>query len=262
MAGPRYTEADIEYIVNNCVKGNYGEIAAHLGRTAYAVQVKAMRLRKAGLEIQMGNHWTKEETEKLHDLWGSCTITEIGRIIGKSHDCVKLKAYREIGTSYEHREYLVAYDVSRIIGTSPTTVYEWIRRGLIKDTTMARGKKHGYKNNHVIRPDQLCAFITKYPYLYEVKNITVPYYRNYAASVKGNTVWLSVDECSRLTGIPASVLRCYIKDGRLKSECLGRVNSKYFITKHNLVEFMHTLDLKRYSNLKLDFLKECGVERS
>ncbi len=78
------TNEEERFIKENAGKLSISEIATSLGRSYFTIQ-KYMKL----LDIPTGFHkWTKEEDEKLRELWEQYPAGYISRYLGMDENCV------------------------------------------------------------------------------------------------------------------------------------------------------------------------------
>ncbi|QNU66935.1 hypothetical protein EHE19_019265 [Ruminiclostridium herbifermentans] len=89
-------------------------------------------------------NWTQSEIERLRDLWGSKTIPQIAKIMGRSQNAITVKSKRiGLGAFKDHSEYMPALQVSKLLGIDIHTITDyWIPRlGLPFKHIAPRGKK-------------------------------------------------------------------------------------------------------------------------
>ncbi|QIB27099.1 helix-turn-helix domain-containing protein [Caloranaerobacter azorensis] len=181
MTKKRWTKEEVDYLVENYSKKSINSISKDLGRTKDSVFKKAKRL---GLTKTVRN-WTEEEIDILTLNWGKRSVEKIARMLNRSTISVKKKAMElKLGSQYiANGEYLSTGNIGFLLNKNPTTVYKWLKEGIIKGRTF--GKKSVYrvtpedfidflKNN----PNKWCGYSARIdlikPYFYTSKQSSLP----------------------------------------------------------------------------------------
>lgn len=77
------TAKEEKFIKEHVYAMTIGEIATSLGRNYYTIQ-RTIKL----LGFQLVNKWTKEQDEKLLELWGQYPAGYIATVLGVDENCV------------------------------------------------------------------------------------------------------------------------------------------------------------------------------
>lgn len=108
----------------------------------------------------MSRHWTAKEYGLLEELWGTKTMPQIAKILGRSTNAIKIKIVRRGLGAFKHRgEYMTARNVSELLGVDIHTVTDyWIAKCGLKAKKLA---SHGQKRFTYIAYDDLIKWLRK-----------------------------------------------------------------------------------------------------
>jgi hypothetical protein len=104
-------------------------IAARLGVTQFAVIGQCQRM---GLCLQKSPDWSEDELEKLADLIHTKNVTQIGKILNRSPNAVKIKATRLKLGLRARDDWFTKKEVCEIVGSDHKKVQSWIDCGWLK----------------------------------------------------------------------------------------------------------------------------------
>lgn len=94
MKNKKWTSEEREYIKNNFGKMKVDDIAKKLQRTTSSVNQQVYLMRKSGKNIIKANtckKWTKEEEEKLKELYKTLIPPQIAKILGRTPGSIYTK---------------------------------------------------------------------------------------------------------------------------------------------------------------------------
>lgn len=94
MKNKRWTNKEREYIKNNFGKMKVDDIAKKLQRTTTSVNQQAYLMRKGGRDVAKAQNyksWTKEEEEKLKELYKTLIPPQIAKILGRTPGSIYTK---------------------------------------------------------------------------------------------------------------------------------------------------------------------------
>lgn len=79
-------------------------------------------------------YWTEEEINTLKDLWGTKTIPQIAKKMGRSINSIKIKSTRlKLGAFKSNSEYLSVTQIARILNIDTHTILDrWIEKYNLK----------------------------------------------------------------------------------------------------------------------------------
>lgn len=127
----KWTDEEINILIELSDKYHYGEIAKMMNRTENAIYLKA---RKLGITlIQDRRKWTPDEETMLKDLWGNKSIEVISKTLKRSVFSLKVKAVRlGLGPMIQNNyEVLIVSDISNLLNVSRDRITNtWVQLGL------------------------------------------------------------------------------------------------------------------------------------
>ncbi|MGF7060457.1 hypothetical protein [Brassicibacter mesophilus] len=155
MAYKKWTEYEVEYLINNYGIESISEIANKLHRTSDSVFKKAKRLNLT----MTTKKWTIEEINFLTEKWGVYSPERIAEVLNRSHSSIKKKATElQLGPSrIGNGEFLTTGDIGYLLNKDPNLIYRWARDGYIK------GRRFGGKKIFQIKPEHFVLFLKEYP---------------------------------------------------------------------------------------------------
>lgn len=131
------------------------------GRTRIALKGRAQIL---GLAQPKDPPWSQEEIAYLREAFGTVSLTEMARHLGRSPDGVKLKAKR-LGLRHRRRRALTPSQIGQLLGLCSKQVKAWIRRRLLA----ARLAPTAEKRIHLVEPEDLVAFLREHPEAWDAR---------------------------------------------------------------------------------------------
>jgi len=93
----RWTEEEDRFIIENYDRMSIKELAAHLGRTQYAVVSHIRMLRNRGIikhRKRISKDWSEDEEEFLRKHYGIMDTKELAKLLGRSTCAINTKASR------------------------------------------------------------------------------------------------------------------------------------------------------------------------
>ncbi|MCM3387222.1 hypothetical protein M3649_03635 [Ureibacillus chungkukjangi] len=142
----KWSEKEVSFLKRNYKTLSKEEIAIKLGRTTYAVQNKIKQLKSKGLfdtKLKERDSWSKEDDERLLDMYGRLSLTKIGSLLGRKPDNCRRRYYKLMGTSALTfaTGYFTPPELAKIVGVDRKTINNWIRYHGLTYTDMIN--KHG-----------------------------------------------------------------------------------------------------------------------
>lgn len=127
-SGEKWTPEQDQYIRDHWQKISDEEIAAAVGHPVHSTQARRLKLglkHRAGCK---GPDWTQEELDYIREVWGSKTVPQIAKHLGRSVTAVRIKTTR---LGYDGQkwsgEMMSARKVSELLGVDVHAVCDyWI----------------------------------------------------------------------------------------------------------------------------------------
>lgn len=156
MLKRKWSKEEDQTIIENYRVLTPVEISLRLKRTVSAIRKRAMYLGVANKVTR----WSMKEEDFLKEKWGISNLNNIAKRLNRSTNSVTLKAYQmslreQINAN---GSYFTPIDVSNILNVNISTLYTWMRNGLLKNRKFRVGKKTKYQ----ISVDDFCKFIEEY----------------------------------------------------------------------------------------------------
>lgn len=130
------------------LKENYGNIPTEDIAETLGVSVDNVKRRASYMGIT-GEYreWTQEEEYFLEDYWGSKSVEYLSEKLDRSENAIKLKAHKMgLGNQLEASgNWLSVPTVAKILGTSKSGVYYWVKNGIIKSRKLKVGDSFRYQ---------------------------------------------------------------------------------------------------------------------
>lgn len=99
-----YSQEEDDFLIKNFQKVSFTQMAKMFGRSPHSVYKRSKKLIRDGLIVNNGawkkSHYTKEEDQFIIDNQDKMSFAEVGRILGRSRDSVKVRAGK-LGVSYQ-----------------------------------------------------------------------------------------------------------------------------------------------------------------
>lgn len=234
-AGPYYTAAEDQFLIDTHATHSMAAQAAHLGRSRNAIAQRRQHLTRAGLVSPATRKNSRPWTED--DRMRAVLMTQEGRSVASMARSLRRTpaavlchlSARGISISGIRRDPLMttrsAAQVARLFGMNERAVLGWIAKNLLAARrnrkyrpTAARQKSAGYTFWR-ITDDALYAFIsdrTHWP-LWDVERMTDPDWRSYAAATRqaASGRWLTVGEVGARFCYSEAAVQRWIRCGLL-----------------------------------------------
>lgn len=154
MGYARWTEEEIEYLVNNYEEKNIYDISKTLNRSKDSVHKKAKRLKLT----KSVKRWSENEITFLAENWGTYTKKEIAKALKRSDISIKKKAFElKLGPErIGNGQFLTNGDIGYLLNKDPNLIYRWTKEGYI------RGTRFGDKGIFQIKPKDFLEFLKDY----------------------------------------------------------------------------------------------------
>lgn len=140
MGKAAWTNEEIQFLNDNWRAMTDEQLAKHLGRTKSSVLGKRNLLGLLGKDIaNRKKSWSEDELARLEEMWGTYTIPQIAKRLGRSNHAVKVKGARlHLGRFVDSSEYMTANQVSVLLGVDIHAVTNfWIPKKGLKCTKKA-----------------------------------------------------------------------------------------------------------------------------
>lgn len=140
-----------------------GAFAKRLGYPRHFVVIRAGVL---GIQVRQRWHWRPEEIERLRELIGVKRPLHIARTLKRSYSSVVCQI-RRLEMSSRLSEGYSRQDASQVLGVTPETVQQWIRRGFLRVE----------QESDRIAESEMKRFLRRHPELYDLRRVDQAWFK-------------------------------------------------------------------------------------
>jgi len=144
MYGRPWNQKDIDWLKENWELPD-SVLCDNLNRSIGTVRTKRRELGLIGKPNQRKSDWSPDDIDAMREMWGSKTIPQIAKKLGRSETAINIKAKRlGLGTFKDSSEYLPALQISKLLGVDIHAITDyWIPKcGLKFKRISPRGKQY------------------------------------------------------------------------------------------------------------------------
>lgn len=118
--------------------------------------------------IKNFKHWTKEEKDYLHSVWGTSTLKALSKKLNRKPETIYEYAMKNgLGGCVYTGMFLTTVDAANIIKVDPTTILKWIKDGDLPARKSTMKRRWIYK----IEPDVFYKFLEENQDRWNSKNL-------------------------------------------------------------------------------------------
>ena len=182
--------------------------------------------------------WAPWELDFLSDNYGRISVDEICRILHRSPNAQKIKAYRKFRMNQKTNIY-TARELARELGIScAKIIVAWHTRGYLKGKLAPF--KNGPNNVWFFDYDDIITCLQQRPWLCKLKKMPQSYFRSVVQREWEKDPWYSKDEAGKFLGLAdGNPVYRYIKEGWLPAirAPMGGSKGAWILRHSDLAEF-------------------------
>jgi len=207
-----FTAEEDSFIIGNCKKMNYAEIAIYLGRPSensihqrVGILEKQGRLKRFGLVRDGTFHpfYSDEEDEIIKRLYPSLGKKALARKMKRPESSVRYRASK-LDVKSGQPNHLNPPRIARLLGVCQRIVNDWIYQGFLKADNR-NGRRVGRHREWIIKPQDFHKFLRDYYYLYDPNRVRDKFLLSIIALTPAGKV-VTTSQAAKILGIVRSAV--------------------------------------------------------
>ena len=207
-----YTPEEDRFIIRNCKKMGYAEIAAHLGRPSEdSISQRVRTLEQQGELKRFGAvrdgvfhpFYSEKEDETIKKLYPSLGKKVLAKKLKRPESSVRYRA-EKLHIKPGPPTHLNPPRVAQLLGVCQRIVLDWIYQGFLKADNQF-GRRVGRHREWIINPRDFYDFIKKYYYLYDPGRVEDRFLKEVIGSTPAGKV-MTVSQAAKVLGIVESAV--------------------------------------------------------
>ena len=219
----KYMPEEDQFIIKNCKKMTYAEMASHIGRPSTdSVRQRIEILQRLGKlkRLRLGfvkngvfhRYYLEEEDETIKKLYPSLGKKFLAKQLNRSEDSIQYRVSTKLKVKKAPPAYLNASGTARLLKVGQRTICGWIYQGFLKASKS--GRRAGPQQEWRIESQDLSDFMRDYYYIYDPNRIEDEFLKSIIAFTPAGK---AVPGCQaiKVLGIPKSTLTKRLRKGQI-----------------------------------------------
>ncbi len=216
-----YAPREDRFIIKNCKKMSYREMALQLGRSTESIRqrmeiLKRLRKIKRSGFVKDGvfhPYYSEEQNRVIIKRYPDQDIKLLTGELKRSEASLRYRAAK-LKTKRMPPAYLNVIKIVRLLRVTQQTVVHWLNQGFLRGSKSGRGV--GQYQEWRIEPQDFYDFVKDYYYLYEPKLVRDKFLRSIIKSTPAGRA-VPVCQAVKVLGISKAEIQRRIKSGELQA---------------------------------------------